>query len=391
MIKFRILKRSKKSLARLGVLETSHGEVETPSLVPVATQAVVKALWSEEAEKTGCQILIANTFHLHLKPGEKIIKAGGGLHKFMNWHRPMMTDSGGFQVFSLGFGRDSGVGKIFKYFSAKKGREIIQGQQPQFLKITDKGVYFRSPLDGSKIFLGPKESIGIQQQLGADIIFVFDECTSPLAQKDYIKKSLERTHNWAEVCLKEHKKAGLPATRQALFGIIQGSHFKDLRTESARFINSLNFDGFGIGGDLGKSKIDTLKILNWTISYLNEDKPRHLLGIGHPEDIEPIIKSGIDTFDCTAPTHYGRRGVAFTSQGKMDLNQSKFFYSPAGGGKPLDGHCDCFVCQNYKRNYLCHLVRAKEITGLSLLSFHNLHFFNSYVKKIREKIKRGTF
>jgi len=386
MIEFKILKKSKKTRARLGILKTSHGEVETPSLVPVATQAVVKTLTSEEAEKAGCQMLIANTFHLHLKPGEKTVKAAGGLHEFMNWQRPLMTDSGGFQVFSLGFGRDSGVGKILKYFPSDRSSTSIKvGQQPQFLKITNSGVHFRSPLDGRKIFLGPKESMKIQQELGADIIFAFDECTSPLAKKEYIKKSLERTHGWAEVCLKAKKSIGLPAGRQALFGIIQGSRFKDLREESAKFISSLPFDGFGIGGDLGKSKEDMLKILDWTIPHLDENKPRHLLGIGHPKDLEPIIKSGVDTFDCIAPTHYARRGVAFTSKGRLNLNQSKFLTDR----KPLDGKCGCFVCQNYKRNYLCHLLRAKEITAMSLLTFHNLYFFNKYVLNLRERIKKG--
>lgn len=401
MIEFKILKKSKKSRARLGLLKTSHGVVETPSLVPVATQAVIKTLTSEEVLQTKSQILICNTFHLHLKPGEEIVKKSGGLHEFMNWQKPLMTDSGGFQVFSLGFGKDLNLGKVIKSSpSPAQSFRIEVGRQPISIKINQDGVHFRSPLDGKNIFLGPKESIKIQEKLGADIIFAFDECTPPLAERKYIENSLERTHKWAKICL-ESKKT-LPAGRQesqALFGITQGSNFKDLRVKSAKFINSLGFDGFGIGGDLGESKQGTKEILEWTIPLLEEKKPRHLLGIGYLEDMENIIKGGIDLFDCTVPTHYARRGIAFVGQsqhpsegrlrrpkeGRLNLNQSKFLKDM----NPLDKKCDCFVCQNYKRNYICHLFKAKEITALKLLTFHNLYFFNSFVEKIRDKIKRG--
>ena len=375
-MEFRIQKSSKKSRARLGLLKTSHGVVQTPCLVPVATQAVIKTLNSEEVEQTKSQILICNTFHLHLKPSESVVKSSGGLHRFMNWRRPLMTDSGGFQVFSLGFGRDSGVGKILKYFP-EGGREVKKNQQPKQIKITSDGVYFRSPLGGDKLFLGPKESIKIQEKLGADIIFAFDECTSPLASRKYVEDSLERTHKWAETCLK------VKTSKQALFGIVQGSHFKDLRDKSSKFINSLDFDGFGIGGDLGKSKKTMKDILNWVMPNLQDSKPRHLLGIGYLEDMENIIKAGIDTFDCTVPTHYARRGIAFVSRGRLNLNQSKFLKDK----KSLDSRCSCFVCREYKRNYISHLIRAKEITGMKLLTFHNLYFFNVFVENIRKKIK----
>ncbi len=385
MIEFKVLKKSKKSRARLGILKTPHGEVETPSLVPVATQAVVKTLTSEEVLQTKSRILISNTFHLHLKPGEKIVRQNGGVHKFMNWPRPLMTDSGGFQVFSLGFGHDLNVGKVLKYFPGRTGpgdkneKMIKEGAQPKSLKITDDGVHFRSPLDGRELFLGPKESMKIQDDLGADIIFAFDECTSPLSTYEYVKKSLRRTHEWAKICIKAKK------SRQALFGIVQGSHFKDLRRESATFIDSLDFPGFGIGGDLGDSKETMIKILRWTMPYLDDKKPRHLLGIGYLEDMENIVKEGIDTFDCTVPTHYARRGIAFTGSGRLDLRQSKFLKDKS----PLDKNCDCKVCAIYHRSYICHLLRANEITPLSLLTFHNLYFFNSFVEKIREKIKNG--
>ncbi|MCF7835788.1 MAG: tRNA guanosine(34) transglycosylase Tgt [Candidatus Marinimicrobia bacterium] len=384
MIEFKITKKSKKSNARLGVLKTPHGVIKTPAFVPVATQATIKALTNDQVEKTNSQIFISNTFHLHFKPGEKIIKSTGGIHNFSNIKKPIMTDSGGFQVFSLGFGQDLGVGKIVKFFPGKEEKSNIpsikKGQQPKYLKITDEGVFFRSPVNGDKEFIGPKESIKIQKDIGADIMFAFDECTPPFSTRKYIEKSLERTHDWAKICIKERGKG-----KQALFGIVQGSNFKDLREQSAKFINSLGFDGFGIGGDLGESKSDTKKILSWTLPHLDESKPRHLLGIGHIEDMEPIIKSGVDTFDCIVPTHYARRGIAFVCAGRLNLGQTKFLKDK----KPLDSKCGCMVCKNYKRSYISHLVRAKEIAGMSLITLHNLYFFNAYVEKIRQKIKEG--
>ena len=380
-MEFKVLKKSKKSKARLGILETEHGVVETPALVPVATQAAVKTLTSEDAVAAGCQILITNTFHLHLKPGEGIVKSAGGLHEFMSWPRSLMTDSGGFQVFSLGFGHDLGVGKKIKFFPKEKEILVSEHSQPKSVKITDDGVHFRSPIDGRSLFLRPKESIKIQEALGADIIFAFDECTAPLSSKEYIKKSLARTHGWAKICLESKKNK-----KQSLFGITQGSNFKDLRQESAKFINSLGFDGFGIGGDLGTSKKTTRDILSWTLPHLDEKKPRHLLGIGKLEDMELIIKSGVDTFDCTVPTHYARSGVVFTSSGPLNLRQSVFLKDK----KPIDANCPCFVCEKYARNYISHMLRAKEITPLRLLTFHNLFYFNGFIRKIRLKIKNGT-
>lgn len=377
MINFKILKKSNKSKARLGFLETSHGVVETPSLVPVATQAVVKTLTSEEAEQTKSQILISNTFHLHLKPGEKILAKAGGIHKFMNWRKPVMTDSGGYQVFSLGFGKDLGVGKILKI--EEKEKIVKEGSQPTEIKITPDGVHFRSPLDGTKLFLGPKESIRIQEKIGADIIFAFDECPPPTADLKYMVTALKRTHRWAEECLKVKK------SNQALFGIVQGSKFKDLRVESSRFIGSLDFDGFGIGGEFGSDKKEMTEMINWTTNELPEKKPRHLLGIGYLEDMERIVKSGIDTFDCTVPTHYARRGVVFTSEGKLDLNKSIYLKKR----EPLDKGCTCSVCLNYKKDYIAHLLKAGEITALKLITFHNLWYFNTYVEEIRQKIKKG--
>jgi queuine tRNA-ribosyltransferase/7-cyano-7-deazaguanine tRNA-ribosyltransferase len=376
MFDFKIVKKSKKSKARLGLLKTSHGVIETPSLVPVATQAVVKTLDSKDVSKTKTQILICNTFHLHIRPGEDLIDKFGGLQKFMNLNKPLMTDSGGFQVFSLGFGMDFGTGKILKN---QKAEGIEYGQQPKLLRITDRGVYFRSFLDGKELFLGPRESIRIQEKLGSDIMFAFDECTSPMASKEYTKASLLKTHEWAKICLESKK------TKQALYGIVQGGKFKELRTESAKFIGSLPFDGFGIGGEFGDEKKTMINMLKLTLKELPEEKPRHLLGIGYLEDIPKIIKAGVDTFDCIVPTHYARRGIAYTSLGELDLNKNIF----KNDKKPLDTKCSCDVCQEYSRGYIHHLFRAKEITGMKLLTMHNIYFFNSFVENIRNEIKRG--
>ena len=374
MIEFTVLKKSKKSAARLGILKTPHGEIETPAFVPVATQAVIKTLTAEEVLQTKSQILICNTYHLHLKPDEKIVKQNGGLHKFMNWGKPLMTDSGGFQVFSLGFGRDYGTGKLLK---EKTDKAILAGDKPANIKIKDDGVFFKSYIDGETIFIGPRESIKIQEKLGADIIFAFDECTSPISDYNYTKQSLEKTHRWAKMCLDVKK------SKQALFGIIQGGKFSDLKEESAKFIGNLPFDGLGIGGEFGDSKKTMTAMLNFTIPYLPQEKPVHLLGIGHIEDIKPIITTGVDTFDCITPTHYARHGIAFTSKGRLDMQKKVFLKDK----NPLDSSCTCLTCQNYSRSYITHLFRAKEITALQLVTFHNLYYFNSYVEKLREAIK----
>ncbi len=384
MLEFKILKQSKKSNARVGVLKTPHGEVETPAFVVVATTATVKTLTSEEIPATKTQILIANTFHLHLRPGEKIIKASGGLHKFMNYSQPIMTDSGGFQVFSLGFGRDLGVGKILKGKDDCQNMRshilaVTENAQPKNIKITSEGVWFTSPLDGQKLFIGPKESIKIQEDIGADIIFAFDECTPPLASYEYTKNSLKKTHEWAKVCLKIKK------SQQTLYGIVQGGRFKDLRIESAKFMGGLDFDGFGIGGEFGDDKNEMSKMIGWVVNELPPQKPRHLLGIGHPDDMPKVVKAGIDTFDCIAPTHYARRGTAFTSSGKLHLETMAMLKDK----KPVDPKCACSVCQNYTRSYIGHLLKAKEITGMRLLTFHNLFYFNTLIEKIRAGIKNG--
>jgi queuine tRNA-ribosyltransferase/7-cyano-7-deazaguanine tRNA-ribosyltransferase len=375
MLDFKILKKSKKSRARLGVLKTPHGEIQTPTLVAVGTQAGVKTLDSADLAKTKTQIIISNTFHLHLKPGEKIVKSHGGLHKFANLNLPIMTDSGGYQVFSLGFGRDFGIGKI----AAKQSSEIKRGNQPKLLKIKENGVLFRSPIDGREVFIGPKESIKIQEALGADIIFAFDECPPPNADYGYMKKSLETTHAWALECLKYKK------SKQALYGIVQGGRFRDLREQSAKTVAAMPFDGFGIGGEFGADKIEMKHMLGWVTDNLPEEKPRHLLGIGAPEDLKSIIQSGVDTFDCTIPTHFARHSVAFTSGGKLDLKKSIYLKDK----KPLDSKCACGTCASYSRGYISHLLRAREISPLRLLTIHNLFYFNTLVEQLRASLKLG--
>lgn len=376
MVQFNIVKKSSKSRARAGVIKTPHGEIETPTLVGVATQATMKALTWDLVTQTGTQVLIENTFHLHLKPGEQIVKKAGGLHKFSNWDKPIMTDSGGFQVFSLGFGEDHGVGKILK---EKSNLKITEGQQPQKIKITEDGVFFRSPIDGKKVFIGPRESIKIQEALGADIINAFDECTSPVADYEYTKKSMEMTHRWAKICIDTKK------SNQAMYGIVQGGKFKDLRVESAKTIGKMDFNGFGIGGEFGDDKKTLTDMLSWVIPNLPEEKPRHLLGIGHPEDFIPIIQEGVDTFDCIAPTHYARHGIVFTSTGRLNMRKAEMLKD----NNPLDKKCECFVCQEYKRSYIAHLLKAREITPLTLMSFHNLFFFQTTIRKLREDVLNG--
>jgi len=319
-------------------------------------------------------MLICNTYHLHMMPGEQIVQKAGGIHGFMQWDAPLMTDSGGFQVFSLGFGSDHGMGKILK---EEPERTIVQGTQPSSVKITDDGVHFRSPVDGSPLFLGPKESVRIQEKLGADIIFAFDECPSPLADEAYMRTSLERTHRWETTCLNVRKRSD-----QAMYGIVQGGTFPHLRIESANIIGALPFEGFGVGGEFGYDKRSLRRMLGIVNDVLPESKPRHVLGVGHPEDFSYIAEGGGDTFDCIAPTHYARRGVVFTSTGRLEIKKRRYLTDQ----KPLDHACACDVCKTYSRSYICHLMRAHELTGMKLTSYHNIHFFNARAALIRHRI-----
>ncbi|MBL7155229.1 MAG: tRNA guanosine(34) transglycosylase Tgt [Candidatus Portnoybacteria bacterium] len=374
---FKILKKGKKSKARLGLIKTPHGQIATPAFLPVATQATIKSLTPADLKKIGFPALLCNTYHLYLRPGHKIIQKLGGLHQFMNWSGPLITDSGGFQVFSLGFGLEHGVGKIAGIFpeNFKKPPKPVK---LKLVKIDEQGVEFRSHLDGSKHRLTPQKSIQIQEALGADIILAFDECTSPLATKQYTQRAMERTHRWAEICLQTKKRKD-----QALFGIIQGGQWPDLRKKSAQFIGQLPFDGLAIGGSLGKTKKDMFRILDWVIPEMPEQKPRHLLGIGQPEDLNKAIKKGIDLFDCVYPTRLARHGIFLTSKGELNILNSSYRTDK----KPIMRSCSCYTCQNFSRAYLHHLFKAREMLGPCLATFHNLWFIYQLMKKIRKDIR----
>ncbi len=389
-MKFTILKKDKKS--RIGRIETKHGSFETPAFIPVATAATIRALDNRDILDLGSSVVLANTYHLHLRPGDSIIKELGGLHKFMNWDGPIVTDSGGFQAFSLGFAVEHGVGKIadnYLDFSNKKKHEKVFSEK-KFAKVTEKGVVFKDPINGEKRFLTPKKSMDIQSNLGSDIIFAFDECTSPLSSKRYTTEALLRTHNWALECLKYYDK------KQALFGIVQGGAYKDLRVKSAKFIGGLNFDGFGVGGSLGKSKEDMHKILDWVVPLLPADKPRHLLGIGAVEDLFNSVERGIDMFDCVAPTRWARRGHVYISPTGGGNAKNKFRFNIENkkfenDKKPIDKTCSCYACKNHSRAYLRHLFKSSELTYFRLASIHNLNFILRLMEKIRESIKDGSF
>ncbi|MDP1719156.1 MAG: tRNA guanosine(34) transglycosylase Tgt [bacterium] len=392
-MEFNILKKSEKSRARLGEIHTSHGVIHTPAFVPVGTQATVKGITPDQLKSIGADSLLCNTYHLYLRPGDATVKKMGGLHKFMNWDRPIWTDSGGFQVFSLGAAIEhGGISKINKTPRGDQGltrRATIEGEdehitKEKFTKISEEGVEFKSHLDGSKHFLTPEKSIKIQQNLGADIIFAFDECTSPLHDHAYTKRSMEMTHRWALRCLKaaklKVKSSKLKVNEQALFGIVQGGPYKDLRIQSAKVIGKMDFDGFGIGGSFGKAEMQ--KALEWTIPFLPENKPRHLLGIGSEDDILEAVKRGIDTFDCVAPTRLGRNGAALIKGGNLNVKAGRF----SEDKNPIDKNCDCYVCANYSRAYISHLFRANEMLGPILLTIHNLTFMERLMRRVREKI-----
>ncbi len=372
---FTILKQSSRSRARLGVIETPHGVIETPAFVPVATRGAVRLLTHDMAYTAGTQLAIANTYHLHIAPGEDVVARHGGLHRFMHWNKPLMTDSGGFQVFSLGFGDDHGVGKILK---ERPEDTLGKDATPKKVTITDEGVHFLSPHNGLPLFLNPARSIAIQEKLGADIIFAFDECPSPLASKEYLDISLARTHRWAQESLSAHTRAD-----QALYGIVQGGSHADMRAESARLIGALPFDGFGIGGEFGYGKDAMADMLALVADILPINKPRHLLGVGHPEDFSYVVKNGMDTFDCIAPTHYARHGTAFTKTERIDMRKTALLEDE----RPIDETCTCYACEHHTRAYIAHLVRAQDHTGHVLISIHNVHTLNSLAEDMRNKIK----
>lgn len=382
--------------ARTGILHTAHGIIETPAFMAVATQASVKALTPDDLERVGLQLLIANTYHLALRPGSEKIAELGGLHAFMNWQHPLMTDSGGFQVFSLGAAIRDGVGKIADIFPEEDAAQspnhpITQSPKGTPLcKIDDDGVTFRSHLDGALMRLDPERSLQIQHQLGADFVVAFDECTSPLDSYEYTRAALARTHRWAERSLDQH--AQTRREYQSLFGIVQGGAYRDLREESARVIGALPFDGICIGGSLGKSKKEMHAILDWTIPLLPDAKPRHLLGIGELQDIVEGVARGIDLFDCASPTRWARNGalivsreIAANAEQRINISNARFALDRA----PIDPSCDCYTCQNFSRAYLHHLQRARELIYYRLATIHNLRMMMRFMRAVREQIRAG--
>ncbi len=387
---FQTLSEDTYTRARCGILKTPHGEIQTPSFVAVGTQATVKAVGPDDLKKIGIQVLIANTYHLHLRPGEDVIAQLGGLHRFMGWDGSIMTDSGGFQAFSLGAAIEHGVGKIASIFpdeveAAERGGHLRKARHGQSLvKITEEGIEFRSHLDGSPQKFTPENTIEIQRKLGADMVFVLDECTSPLHDYEYTKRAMERTHRWALRALEHFRK--ISDGRQVLFGIVQGGAYRDLREQSAQFIAQLEFDGIGIGGSVGRSKDDLYKVLDWTIPLLSEEKPRHLLGIGEIEDIFHVVARGIDLFDCVAPTRMARNGALWVRDAKdfrINITNAAYKTDP----RPIAEDCACYTCQNFSRAYLHHLFIAKEILAMRLATIHNLHFLESLMRAMRKAIQ----
>lgn len=384
-IKFKIEKKLKtkvSDLGRAGVIETPHGVINTPAFIVVGTKANVKAVTPDALISTGTEAVLANTYHLYLTPGHKVVEKAGGLHNFMNWSGPIFTDSGGFQVFSLGAAYGKSVSKIASDKDGGEVEHLIKIDSPA--QITEEGVSFKSHIDGKKHFLSPEKSIEIQHSLGADIILAFDECTSPHAPKDYQNEALERTHRWAKQSLDYHKKSEKSGV-QGLFAVVQGGRHEDLRKKSAKVLSGMPFDGYCIGGSFIKEDIDVA--ISWVNEILPEDKPRHLLGIGEPEDIFCAVERGCDTFDCVLPTRMARHGSAYTRYGKINIMNARFVENFT----PIDSACGCYTCKNFTLAYLSHLFRAKETLAGTLLSIHNIYFIVNLVKTMREAILNDSW
>ena len=354
-IRFETQHQCKQTAARTGCIETPHGKIQTPVYMPVGTQATVKAMTPRQVEETGAEIVLANTYHLYLRPGHDLIKEAGGLHKFMAWDKPILTDSGGFQVFSLGALR----------------------------KITEKGAEFQSHLDGSKHMLSPEKAMEIEQALGADIIMAFDECTAYPAEYDTVAAAMERTHRWAERC-----KQAKTRDDQSLFGIVQGGMYKDLRQESAKAIASMDFPGNAIGGlSVGEPKDMMNDMLDITAPLLPDNKPKYLMGIGTFDCIIDAVARGIDMFDCVLQTRIARNGTALTKKGRLVIRNAAY----ARDFSPIDENCSCYTCRNFTRAYVRHLIKANEILAATLLSIHNVQATLDFVKEIRKSIENGYF
>ena len=346
----------KQTGARRGVIHTPHGDIETPVFMPVGTQATVKSMTPEELkEEVKARIILSNTYHLYLRPGSKLVREAEGLHKFMNWDRAILTDSGGFQVFSLG----------------------------DLRKISEEGVEFKSHLDGSKHFLSPEKVMEIENDLGSDIMMAFDECVKYPAEYEYTKQSMERTTRWAARCKAAHKNT----EKQGLFGIVQGGMYKDLREKSARDLVEMNFPGYAVGGlSVGEPKELMCDVLKFTTQFLPEDKPRYLMGVGTPDYLIEAVLRGIDMCDCVLPTRIARNGTALTSHGKVVVRNATY----ERDWRKLDEQCDCYTCKNYTRAYIRHLVKTNEILGIRLLSIHNLRFLTRLMERVREEIEKDN-
>ena len=366
----------KKTGARAGVIHTDHGDIETPIFMPVGTQATVKTLDSKDLEILGARIILSNNYHLHLRPGEDLIATQGGLHKFMNWQHPILTDSGGFQVFSLGLQKE------------------IKGQGG-LTKIDDDGVTFSSHIDGSRHRFTPKSAIETQHKIGADIIMAFDECTPDKASLDYALHAMERTHKWAKLCIEEHQKnSAYHGYRQFLFGIIQGANHKELRKQSARAISELPFDGIAIGGEsIGYNMEATTQILDWVMPIISKDKPHYAMGVGlDPSDLLSVIEHGVDMFDCVAPTRLARHGMLFVKQNQKNKNRLNIKNAEFKNDlRPIDEACNCLTCKNYTRSYLHHLFSVGEMTAMRLASIHNIYFLLDLMKQARTAILEDRF
>lgn len=355
-VTYELIKKDSRTKARRGRVNTPHGPIETPVFMPVGTAGTVKAMKPEEVRDMGAQIILGNTYHLYLRPGHEVVKAAGGLHKFMNWERAILTDSGGFQVFSLGAMR----------------------------KISEEGVEFRSHIDGSKHMLSPEKSMEIQNALGSDIMMAFDECAPYPADRNYVKNSLERTTRWLKRCKEYHKNT----EQQSLFGIMQGGMYKDLRKQSAEEIVELDLPGYAIGGlSVGEPKEIMYEVMDDCVDYLPADKPRYLMGVGSPDCLFEGVERGIDMFDCVLPTRIARHGMAMTSQGRVNIKNAKY----ERDFTPLDPNCDCYTCRNYSKAYLRHLFKSDEILSSMLMTTHNLHFLVNTMADIRKAIEEDRF
>ena len=378
------------ALGRAGVITTPHGTIETPAFIVVGTKATVKSLSPAQVKDLGAQAVLANTYHLYLQPGDELVGAHGGFAKMMGWHGPTFTDSGGFQVFSLGQAMGHGVSKIAtsEEISAREANKIKdEAAHEKLARIDDDGVTFKSVIDGSEHRFTPERSMQIQHNLGADIFFAFDECTSPLAPIAYQRTALDRTHAWAARSLAEHRRLGLSEAtgkQQALWGVVQGGAYEELRRESARTLARMDFDGFGIGGSFTKEDIGTA--VRWVNEELPEGKPRHLLGIGEPIDFFLGVENGVDTFDCVAPTRIARNGALYTPDGRINIFNAKYRTDMS----PVCADETCYAHQ-FTKSYLAHLFRADEMFAASLASIHNLHFIVNLVKNIRRSILDKNF